>query len=182
MAAYNPMSYHNGSVWPHDNALVAAGLMRYGFVAEARRVATAVLDAAAALGHTLPELYCGFPRDEYDPPLPYPAACSPQAWAAATPVQLVRTLLRLDPQVPRGVVHFSPAWPEKYGSLDVRNLRLAGRSTSLSVARGTARLSGLGHGISVVPGPREPLTVVGGGKARGRPQPPRTTDPARTRP
>jgi glycogen debranching enzyme len=158
MGAYNPMSYHNGSIWPHDNALVAAGLMRYGFVAEAQRVATAVLDAAAALGHTLPELYCGFPREEYDPPLPYPAACAPQAWAAATPVQLMRTLLRLDPQVPEGVVHFAPAWPAKYGPLAVRNLRIGGHSTSLTVGVGGARLTGLEPDAVVVPEPRAPLT------------------------
>jgi glycogen debranching enzyme len=162
MAAYNPMSYHNGSVWPHDNALLAAGLMRYGFVEESRRVATAVLDAAAAFGHTLPELYCGFPREEYDPPLPYPAACSPQAWAAATPVQLVRTLLRLDPHVPGRHVHFAPAWPERYGSLVVGNLRVAGRSASLTVGSGVAHLSGLGPDIAVVPRPRAPLSALGG--------------------
>jgi glycogen debranching enzyme len=162
MTAYNPMSYHNGSVWPHDNAIVAAGLMRYGFVAEARRVATAVLAAAERFGHSLPELYCGFARDEYDPPLPYPAACSPQAWAAATPVQLVRTLLRLDPCVPDGVVHFAPAWPEEYGPLAVRNLRLAERLTSLTVHGARSRLTGLGRDIAVVPAPRDPISALCG--------------------
>ena len=67
MGAYNPISYHNGSVWPHDNALIAAGLMRYGFVAEAQRVATAVLDAADEFGGRLPELFCGFDRATYRP-------------------------------------------------------------------------------------------------------------------
>ena len=65
MGAYNPISYHNGSVWPHDNALIAAGLMRYGFVEEAQRIATAVLDAADAFGGRLPELFCGFDRATY---------------------------------------------------------------------------------------------------------------------
>ena len=89
MAAYNPMSYHNGSVWPHDNALCAAGLMRYGFTVHAQRVAEAVFDAAARFGYRLPELFCGFPRDRYPDPIPYPASCSPQAWAAAAPLQLL---------------------------------------------------------------------------------------------
>jgi glycogen debranching enzyme len=160
MSAYNPMSYHNGSVWPHDNAPVAAGLMRYGSVEEARRVATAVLDAAAAFGHTLPELFAGFPREEYDPPLPYPAACSPQAWAAATPVQLLRTLLRLDPSVPERVVHFAPAWPAEYGPLAVRNLRLAERLTSLTVHGARSRLTGLGPDVSVVRAPRAPISPL----------------------
>jgi len=65
MAAYNPMSYHNGSVWPHDNALITAGLMRYGFVEEATRVAAGLLDAAATMDGRLPELFCGFDRADY---------------------------------------------------------------------------------------------------------------------
>ena len=85
MSAYNPMSYHNGSVWPHDNALIAAGLMRYGYVEHAQRIATGLLDAAARFGGRLPELFCGFDRTEFDAPVPYPTSCSPQAWAAASP-------------------------------------------------------------------------------------------------
>ena len=79
------MSYHNGSVWPHDNALIAAGLMRYGYVEHAQRIATGLLDAAARFGGRLPELFCGFDRTEFDTPVPYPTSCSPQAWAAASP-------------------------------------------------------------------------------------------------
>ena len=150
MSAYNPMSYHNGSVWPHDNALVAAGLMRYGFVEEARRVATAVLEAAAAFGHTLPELFAGFPREEYDPPLPYPAACSPQAWAAATPVQLLRTLLRLDPDVPRGTVRLEPSWPSRYGRLEIDKLRLGDQRALLRAEGALASLHGIGDQIDIV--------------------------------
>ena len=82
MGAYNPASYHNGSVWPHDNAVIAAGLMRYGFVEEAQRIATALLDAADYSDGRLPELFCGFSREQYSEPVPYPTACSPQAWAA----------------------------------------------------------------------------------------------------
>ena len=86
MGAYNPMSYHNGSVWPHDNAIVAAGLRRYGFVEEADRIVLGLLSAAEGLGGRLPELFCGFGREEFERPVPYPTACAPQAWAAATPL------------------------------------------------------------------------------------------------
>ena len=86
MGAYNPASYHNGSVWPHDNAIIAAGLMRYGFVEEAQRISTALLDAAEYSEGRLPELFCGFDREHFAAPVPYPTACSPQAWAATTPI------------------------------------------------------------------------------------------------
>ncbi len=112
MGAYNPMSYHNGSIWPHDNAIVAAGLMRYGFVAEAQRIALGVLDAAHLLGGRLPELFCGFDRADFPTPVPYPTSCSPQAWSAAAPIQLVRTLLRFEPDLPAGRIGLNPAVPE----------------------------------------------------------------------
>jgi glycogen debranching enzyme len=94
MGAYNPVSYHNGSVWPHDNALIVAGLMRYGFVKEAQQLSSALIEAAEYSDNRLPELFCGFSRSDYPQPLPYPTACSPPAWAAATPVMLIRSLLR----------------------------------------------------------------------------------------
>jgi glycogen debranching enzyme len=85
MGAYNPASYHNGSVWPHDNAIIAAGLLRYGFVEEAQRISSALFEAADYSDGRLPELFCGFSREQFDEPIPYPTACSPQAWAATTP-------------------------------------------------------------------------------------------------
>ena len=78
MGLYNPVSYHNGSVWPHDNAIIAAGLMRYGFVDEARRITSGLLDAAERFEGRLPELFCGFSRDEHATPVPYPRACRPR--------------------------------------------------------------------------------------------------------
>ncbi len=102
MGAYNPASYHNGSVWPHDNAVIAAGLMRYGFVEEAQRIATALFDAAAFSEGRLPELFCGFGREQYSEPVPYPTACSPQAWAATSPIQLITSLMRYDATCPTG--------------------------------------------------------------------------------
>lgn len=93
---YNPVSYHNGSVWPHDTAAAALGLHRYGLHAQARQVARALFDAArAAPDARLSELFAGFPREEGTPPVPYPAACHPQGWDAAAVLGLAH-LLRAD--------------------------------------------------------------------------------------
>ena len=105
------MSYHNGSVWPHDNAICAAGLMRYGFVREAQQVAVGILEAAEWFGGRLPELFCGFDRTEFAEPVYYPTSCSPQAWASAAPFHLLRTLLRFDPSAPNGMLWCDPALP-----------------------------------------------------------------------
>jgi glycogen debranching enzyme len=113
MGAYDPVSYHNGSVWPHDNALVVAGLMRYGFVTSAQRIAEALLAAAEHFGGRLPELFCGFDRGEFAEPVPYPTSCSPQAWASVTPVQLIRTLLRFDPELPQKRLWVAPVLPPR---------------------------------------------------------------------
>jgi glycogen debranching enzyme len=99
---YNPISYHCGSVWPHDNAIIASGLMRYGMVDRAQAVITAVLDAAVSQRGRLPELYSGLDRAELPTVVSYPTSCSPQAWASGTPLLFLRTLLRLDPWVPHG--------------------------------------------------------------------------------
>ncbi|MFC4061246.1 glycogen debranching N-terminal domain-containing protein [Planomonospora corallina] len=167
MGAYNPMSYHNGSVWPHDNALVAAGLMRYGFVAEAQRIATGLLEAARAFGGRLPELFCGFDRAEFPCPVPYPTSCSPQAWAAAAPIQLLRSLLRLDPWVPYGKAWLAPALPEGFGGLRISGLPLAGSRITVEVPAGgrTATVSGLPAGIELITEPRGPVTAAGRGSS-----------------
>jgi glycogen debranching enzyme len=101
--AYNPLQYHNGTVWPHDTALIAAGMRRYGFRAESARLVRALFDAATAFGHRLPELFAGFERDETDLPVRYPAALVPQAWAAAAPLLALRTMLDLRPST-RGLL------------------------------------------------------------------------------
>ena len=108
-AGYNPIGYHTGTVWPHDNAIIVAGLVRYGFTAEAHRVIGAVLDAAVAKGNRLPELFVGLDRTDFPSVVPYPTSCSPQAWAAASPLAFVRALLRLDPWVPHGKVWLAPS-------------------------------------------------------------------------
>ena len=137
MAAYNPMSYHNGSVWPHDTALGAAGLMRYGFVDEATRVSTAIFEAARHFDHRLPELFCGFSSSEFDHPIAYPTSCSPQAWASAAPLKLLRSLLRLEPNAPRGELHCSPVVPERYLPLFVGPITVGATSVSIDVERDT---------------------------------------------
>ncbi|MGW1888997.1 amylo-alpha-1,6-glucosidase [Streptomyces sp. NPDC002004] len=88
-AAYHPLSYHRGSVWPHDNALIALGLSRYGLHDEARTVARALVDAAAADAHRLPEVLAGYPRDTHPTPVPYPHACTREARSAAAPLALL---------------------------------------------------------------------------------------------
>ncbi|VFU09514.1 protein of unknown function [Methylocella tundrae] len=94
-ARYNPISYHNGSVWPHDNAMIALGFARYGFAREAAQVFSAMFDAAAHQDlRRLPELFCGFIRRPHRGPTSYPVACAPQAWAAAAPLRLSASLPR----------------------------------------------------------------------------------------
>ena len=143
MGAYNPMSYHNGSVWPHDSALCAAGLMRYGFVDHAQRVATGLIEASSHFGHRLPELFCGFSRSEFPTPVRYPSSCSPQAWAAATPVSLLRTVLRLDPDVPRRRVSCSPAVPTAFEPLHVSGVRIGPATVTIDAAVSGWRVGGV---------------------------------------
>ncbi|NJC71224.1 amylo-alpha-1,6-glucosidase [Planosporangium thailandense] len=97
--AFNPVEYHNGTVWPHDNALIAAGLARYGRRAEANRIAVALLEAARHFDHRLPEVFVGADRSVTRVPVRYPTACSPQAWASGAPLLLLRTVLGLSPRV-----------------------------------------------------------------------------------
>jgi glycogen debranching enzyme len=126
MGAYDPLSYHNGSVWPHDSALIAYGLMRQGFIAEAQQIAQGILDVADAVGGRLPELFAGLDRADFPRPVPYPTACSPQAWASAAPVHLLRTLLGLEPAVHRSELRVRPRLPESLGTVRLRRLPLAG--------------------------------------------------------
>ena len=100
-ARYNPMSYHNGSVWPHDNAMIAAGFARYGYRAEAAQIFRGLFEASTYIDlKRLPELFCGFPRVRSHGPTFYPVACSPQAWAATASLSLLRSCLGIsfDPE------------------------------------------------------------------------------------
>ena len=136
-AAYNPVSYHVGSVWPHDTALVAAGLRRYGYDSELAALLDATLDAAS---HTpeyrLPELFAGFGRTEFDVPVPYPVACRPQAWAAgAIPFLLTEALgLRADALERRLAIH-RPVLPGWLHRVEITGLRVGGARVDLLFER-----------------------------------------------
>lgn len=149
MGAYNPASYHNGSVWPHDNALIAAGLMSYGFVEQAQRIALGLFDAAAHFDGRLPELFCGFSREEHAQPVPYPNACTPQAWAAATPFSLVRTLLQLDVDAHDKRINLAPHLPAELGKVRIDNLLVGGVRVDVEVAAGKARVTGAPAGYTI---------------------------------
>lgn len=159
MGAYNPASYHNDSVWPHDNALIATGLMRYGFIEEAQPIATSLLEAADHFGGRLPELFCGFDRKKYPVPVPYPTACSPQVWSSATPLQLIRALLQFDPSMPNHTIWVNPALPESMGSIRVSHLPLAGKRFAMEIYDGQSSISGLPRNIKVQHGSCMPDTL-----------------------
>jgi glycogen debranching enzyme len=160
MAAYNPVSYHCGSVWPHDNAIIAAGLMRYGFADEATRLIEGLLDAAATAGGRLPELFSGLGRDELSVPAAYPTSCVPQAWAAASPLLFLRTLLRLDPWVPHGRVWLAPVLPPSVHRLRVDRIPIGEDRMGVEVVDGAVRIEGLGVDVELVQSPRRPLTAA----------------------
>src|SRR4249920_411972 len=126
---YNPMSYHNGSVWPHDNSLIAAGFARYGHKIAVDRVFKGLFEAASYMDlRRLPELYCGFQRGRERGPTLYPVACSPQAWAAGTPLLLLQSSLGLEFNPDRNEILLrKPRLPPFLEEVTLRNLRL-GRS------------------------------------------------------
>jgi glycogen debranching enzyme len=117
---YNPIGYHQGTVWPHDNSLIAAGLRRYGYRDEAAAIALAVLEAAQYFLGRLPETFAGYPRQLTEYPVEYPTACSPQAWATAAPLLLLRVLLGLEPR--DGDAALDPVLPERISQLALRGL------------------------------------------------------------
>ncbi|HTC85232.1 MAG TPA: hypothetical protein VK656_00905, partial [Candidatus Acidoferrum sp.] len=130
---YNPLGYHTGSVWPHDNALIVAGLKRYGFDHEANLIASRLLEAAQSFPDgRLPELFCGFGRDDVAVPVPYPVACAPQAWAAAAPLLLIRAMLGI--QADAGNHHLElvrPHLPSWLGKVTINDLRIGSASVDL---------------------------------------------------
>ncbi|MGH9154625.1 MAG: amylo-alpha-1,6-glucosidase [Acidimicrobiales bacterium] len=156
MSGYNPISYHCGSVWPHDNAIAAAGLMRYGCVEESQRIIMAMVDAATTRGGRLPELFSGLDRSEFPSVVSYPTSCSPQAWSAASALLFLRTLLRLDPWVPHGKVWLSPTLPEGMDCLRVDRIPLGGRRVTVEVDHGTVKVEGLPPGLELISEPRDP--------------------------
>jgi glycogen debranching enzyme len=136
-ARYNPMSYHNGSVWPHDNALIALGLARYGFKAATLKIFRGLFDAAGYMElRRLPELFCGFPWRKLNAPTLYPVACIPQAWAAASVFAVVQASLGLSFAEDAGEIHFDrPALPRFLDELHLRGLQMSGGSADIVLRR-----------------------------------------------
>jgi glycogen debranching enzyme len=136
-ALYNPMSYHNGSVWPHDNALIAWGLSRYGLQEDAVKITTGLFEASQFLDlHRLPELFCGFAWRAGEGPTLYPVACAPQAWSAAAVFLLVQSCLGLSVSTVHREVRFSyPLLPAFLRELQIHNLRVGSASVDLLLRR-----------------------------------------------
>ena len=135
---YNPMSYHNGSVWPHDNALAAHGFRRYGMPEPAVTLATALFEASRYFEHRrIPVLFCGFPRHGDQGPIAYPVACAPQAWAAGSMLAMLTALLGLDADARhnRLTLH-SPVLPPWLRWLELHGLRVGSGRLDLAIVRG----------------------------------------------
>jgi glycogen debranching enzyme len=136
-ARYNPMSYHDGSIWPHDNALIALGFARYGLTHSVAQLFRGLFDAASYMDlRRLPELFCGFQRERRRGPVLYPVACAPQAWASATPFSLLEAALGLEFDAARGEIRLrNPRLPEFLNEVMLRDLRLGASSVDLRVHR-----------------------------------------------
>ena len=134
---YNPMSYHNGSVWPHDNSLIAAGFARYELKGSAAMVLAGMMDASIFFDlHRLPELFCGFPRRPGESPTSYPVACAPQAWASGAVFLLLQACLGLNVLAPEHKLVFSkPVLPEFLPQVSIRDLKVDDASVDLLLTR-----------------------------------------------
>jgi glycogen debranching enzyme len=142
-AAFSPLSYHNGTVWPHDTALAVWGLVRHGHTRAARRVARGLIEAADHFDWSLPEVFAGYARDETPFPIAYPTAARPQAWAAGTPILLLRLLLGLEPDRVRQrltttVEEELPSWLD---GIRLEGVRAFGRSWTVAVDQGRVAVS-----------------------------------------
>ena len=135
-ARFNPMSYHNGSIWPHDNALIAAGLARYGFKDQASQILSRLFEASLSVEYRLPELFCGFYRREGEGPVPYPVACSPQAWSAASVFLLLQAVLGLQIDAAASRLSFlRPVLPDFLDEIQIDNLKVGAGSVDVSIHR-----------------------------------------------
>lgn len=140
---YNPMSYHNGSVWPHDNAMIAYGLARYGYKDEVNKITSAIFDTAMAVDQgRLPELFCGFERKKGEQPTSYPVACSPQAWAIASAFILVQSMLGLKVIAKENLLSFdNPSLPPFIEELTIRHLKVNDMDVALQVRKQKGEIS-----------------------------------------
>jgi glycogen debranching enzyme len=144
-AGYNPLAYHNGTVWPHDNSLIAWGLARYARWPEAQRIVRTMIGASSHFNYQLPEVFAGMPRQETSFPIAYPTAARPQAWAAGTPVLLLQLLLGLQPDRRRQILETVaplelPSWA---GDVRLTGVRAFERSWDVRLADGQVRVEAL---------------------------------------
>jgi glycogen debranching enzyme len=138
-AGFNPIGYHLGTVWPHDNSIIAAGLARYGHRDEANRVMMAMLEAAVQFEYRLPEAFSGYDRAFGRRPVPYPTACYPQAWASGAPLLFLRTMLGM--RVSDGTLTTDPHIPEPLGHIRLEKLVVRGRRWTIDAAGTSASVS-----------------------------------------
>jgi glycogen debranching enzyme len=151
---YNPMSYHNGSVWPHDTAICAAGIAHYGRRADAARLTSTMFETAVRFDMRLPELFCGFPRRPGEPPIAYPVACLPQAWAAGSAFMLLQACLGLTIDGWRKAIHIDrPCLPLGIDRLNVHQLAVGEANVDLVFQR-------IGERVAVYPDGRNPAPVA----------------------
>ncbi len=147
---YDPASYHNGSVWPFDTALAAAGLRKSGFAAQAEIVARGLMEGGIAMElRRLPELWCGDEREPGRPPVDYPGTCTPQAWSAASGFLLVSTLLGLEADATRGRLRIAPTGTPLWRHVEVTGLHFAGHRIDFSVDGTRVKVGSLPDGIKV---------------------------------
>lgn len=130
---FNPLGYHTGSVWPHDTAMAVTGLASGDHVEAATRFTLGLADAAEAFGYRLPELYGGLGKDAEAVPTPYPPSCRPQAWAAASAIAVLTSLLGIEPDVPGGTLRVTPVQPFPWRQFEVRGLTVAGGRLSVRI-------------------------------------------------
>ncbi|MFN7142567.1 MAG: amylo-alpha-1,6-glucosidase, partial [Myxococcota bacterium] len=135
--AYNPISYHNGSVWPHDNAILALGMARYGHARPAQKILAGLLAASEHFAHQrLPELFCGMERGDREFLVHYPVSCSPQAWAAGSLLMCLQACLGLEPSADACALRIrNPQLPASVASLELRELRVGAARIDLRFVR-----------------------------------------------
>lgn len=151
---FNPMSYHNGSIWPHDTAIAAMGMSRYGERDGPAKILGDMFDASRGFENRMPELLCGFPRDGDEPPIAYPVACMPQAWAAGSTFMMMQACLGLSIDAARKEIRLvRPTLPKRVDQLTLERLMVAGSAVDLTFQR-------IGGGIAVIPGPRSDPSVA----------------------
>jgi putative sterol carrier protein len=147
---YNPIGYHVGTVWPHDNSMIAMGLRRYGFEQEAARLAQGILEAATYFHDRLPEAFAGYERDLTRYPVEYPTACSPQAWATGAPLLLLTAVLGLEPQGSR--LASTPMLPENIQHLELTNIPGRWGREAIGASAADTIMAALGGAAAEAPG------------------------------